>query len=323
MTHQDVESRSRGNAGLILVAIVLALVLYAATATAADKPAATAPAQRTFATPDDAVAALVAAVKADKLPELRAVLGNAGGTLSSGDKVADRAAANAFVAEYDAKHAVNVNGDKAELVIGKDDFPFAFPLVKAGDRWKFDTAAGIDELNARRIGANELNTIKVLQAIVDAQRDYASKDRNGDGVIEYARRIISTAGKQDGLYWPTKAGEAPSPLGELVAQASSEGYGKDKSKGPKPFHGYVFKALKGQAQTATSPATDYVVRGRAIAGFAVLAYPAKYGSSGIMSFMVNQDGTVYEADLGPSTAQKAGAMTKFDPGKGWSAVPAK
>ena len=319
MTHQDVDSRDRGNAALILVAIVLALVLFAATATAADK----APVQRTFATPDEAVAALASAVKADKLSELRAVLGNAGGTLSSGDKVADRAAANAFVAEYDAKHAVTVNGDKAELVIGKDDFPFAFPLVKTGDRWRFDTAAGIDELNARRIGANELNTIKVLQAIVDAQQEYASEDRNGDGVIEYARRIISTQGKRDGLYWKTKAGEAPSPLGELVAQASGEGYGKDKSKGPKPFHGYVFKSLKGQAKTATSAATDYVVRGRAIGGFAVVAYPSKYGNSGIMTFIVNQDGTVYEADLGPSTAEKAGAMTKFDPGKGWSAVPTK
>jgi hypothetical protein len=280
------------------------------------------PAQRTFVTPEEAVTALVGAVKADKLTELRQVLGNARGALSSGDKVADRAAANAFVADYEAKHSVTVNGDKATLVIGKDDFPFAFPLVKTGERWRFDTAAGIDELNARRIGENELTVIKVLQAIVDAQREYASADRDGDGVFTYARKIISTPGKRDGLYWKTGPGESPSPLGELIAHASGEGYGKDNSKGPKAYHGYYFRALKGQARIGDSPAQDYVVRGRAIGGFAVVAYPAKYGSSGIMTFIVNQDGTVYESDLGPTTATRAGAMTKFDPGKGWSAVKA-
>jgi hypothetical protein len=278
------------------------------------------PAQRTFATPEEAVTALVGAVKADKLPELRQVLGNAGGTLTSGDKVADRAAADAFIAAYDAKHAVNVDGDKATLVIGKDDFPFAFPLVRRGDRWRFDTAAGIEELNARRIGENELTTIKVLQAIVDAQREYASADRDGDGVVTYARRILSSPGKRDGLYWKTRPGEPQSPLGELIAHASAEGYGKDNSKGPKPYHGYYFRALKGQAPIGDNPAQDYVVRGRAIGGFAVVAYPARYGRSGIMTFIVNQDGTVYESDLGPSTAARAGAMTKFDPGKGWSPV---
>jgi hypothetical protein len=319
MTYQHTQAHPHHRAWLILVAVLVALVPYATSAAAADK----APAQKVFATPDEAVTALVAAVRDDKVAELRQVLGNAGGTLSSGDKVADRAAANAFVAEFDAKHAVTVEGDKARLVIGKDDFPFAFPLVKTGDRWRFDTAAGIDELNARRIGANELNTISVLQAIVDAQRDYASEDRDGDGVVTYARKIISTPGKRDGLYWKTKPGEPPSPLGELIAQASAEGYGKDKSKGPRPFHGYYFKVLNGQAKTGNSPAFDYVVHGRAIGGFGVVAYPAKYGSSGIMTFMVNQDGTVYESDLGPSTAARAGAMTRFDPGKGWSALPTK
>jgi hypothetical protein len=295
--------------------LLVALLLCTGTAVAAE------PAQKTFATPDEAVAALVAAIKADNVKSMREVLGNAGGTLTSGDKVADRAAANAFVSEYDAKHSVTVNGDKAALVIGKDDFPFAFPLVKSGDKWRFDTAAGIDELNARRIGANELTTIKVLQAIVDAQRDYASVDRDGDGVVSYARKIISTPGKMDGLYWKTKPGEPQSPLGELVAHASSEGYGKEKA--PQAFHGYYYKALKGQAKIGDNPAQDFIVRGRAIGGFAVVAYPAKYGSSGIMTFMVNQDGTVYESDLGPQTAAKAGAMSKFDPGKGWSAVPTK
>ena len=223
-----------------------------------------------------------------------------------------------FVAAYDAKHAIARDGDVAKLTIGSDDFPFAFPLVKTGDRWRFDTAAGIEELNARRIGENELSTIKVLQAIVDAQRDYASEDRDGDGVLAYARKIMSSPGKHDGLYWPTKAGEPQSPLGELVARASGEGYRADKKGGPTPFHGYYYRMLKGQAASAGSPAFDYVVHGRAIGGFAVIAYPAKYGSSGIMTFMVNQDGKVLQKDLGPDTQAKANAIQRFDPDKGWS-----
>ena len=274
--------------------------------------------QQTFATPEDAASALVAAVKADDIKAMRVLLGHAGGTLSSGDPVADRAVASGFVAAYDAKHAITRDGDVAKLTIGSDDFPFAFPLVKTGDRWRFDTAAGIAELNARRIGKNELSTIKVLQAIVDAQRDYASEDRDGDGVLAYARKIMSSPGKHDGLYWPTKAGEPQSPLGELVARASGEGYRSDEKGAPAPFHGYYYRVLKGQAASAGSPAFDYVVHGRAIGGFAVIAYPAKYGSSGIMTFMVNQDGKVLQKDLGPDTQAKANAIQRFDPGKGWS-----
>jgi hypothetical protein len=314
MTYLHIESNIRRGVKSAAVAALVAIALLSTVASAA---------QKAFATPDEAVAALVAAVKADDIQALRDVLGNARGALSSGDKVADRAAASAFVAEYDAKHAVTVDGDKASLVIGKDDFPFAFPLVKDGAGWRFDTAAGIEELNARRIGENELTTIQVLQAIVDAQRDYASEDRDGDGVVAYARRIISSPGKRDGLYWKTKPGEAPSPLGELIAQASAEGYGKDHSKAPRPFHGYYFRVLNGQAKIADAPAYNYVVRGRQIGGFGVVAYPAKYGSSGIMTFIVNQDGTVYQADLGPTTSARAGAMTTFDPGKGWTPVAAK
>ena len=295
-------------------ATLLAFVLsFAASAVAATT-------QKTFATPEDAVSALVAAVKANDIRALRGVLGNAGGTLSSGDPVADRAAADGFVSSYDAKHAITRDGDVTKLTLGTDDFPFAFPLVKAGDRWRFDTAAGIDELNARRIGENELDTIKVLQAVVDAQHDYASEDRNGDGVLTYARKIVSSPGKHDGLYWPTKAGEPKSPLGELVARASADGYRIDKQRKPVPFHGYYFRMLTGQAASGGSPAFDYVVHGRAIGGFAMIAYPAKYGSSGIMTFMVNQDGKVFQADLGPGTQAKANAIKRFDPGKGWSPV---
>ncbi len=276
-------------------------------------------AQRTFATPDDAVAALVAAAKADDAKALRAVLGNDRGDLASGDAVADRTLREQFVAAYTAKHALVPAGDAMQLNVGNDDFPFAFPLVKKGDRWRFDTAAGRTELLARRIGANELDAIKVMQAIVDAQREYASVDRNGDGTVEYARRFASSAGKHDGLYWPAAAGEAPSPLGNLVARAAGEGY-QGKAGTPTPYRGYYYRMLAGQTAKASGGATDYVVRRRAIGGFAVVAYPAKYASSGIMTFIVNHDGVVYQADLGPDSAAKAKAMRKFDPGSAWTRV---
>ena len=303
-----------------LVATLLLATIVAAFAAAGARAAA--PGQTLFATPEDAVAALVQAIKAHDPAALRSVLGHAPGALSSGDRVADRALGEKFVAAYDAKHAIAKDGDTAKLTIGADDFPFAFPLVKAGDKWRFDTAAGQDELLARRIGENELYTIKVMQAIVDAQQEYASADRDGDGVLAYARKFASTKGKRDGLYWATKAGEPPSPLGELFVQAAGEGY-KSKQGEPVPYHGYYYRMLGGQGKDAAGGAVDYVVRGRAIGGFAVVAHPAKYGSSGIMTFIVNQDGKVFQADLGPGTAAKAAAMKRFDPGTGWSQVPAK
>ena len=277
-------------------------------------------ADKTFATPEDAVSALVAAVKAQDRKAIQAVLGTSDASIESGDPVADKASGQRFVESYDAKHAVVRDGDIAKLLVGANDFPFAFPIVKAGDRWRFDTAAGKTELLARRIGANELYAIKVIQAIADAQRDYASEDRDGDGVLTYAQKFLSSAGKRDGLYWKTKEGEPASPLGPLVADASSQGYKTNKS-GPTPYHGYLYRMLKGQAAATGSPAFDYVVHGRAIGGFAVVAYPAKYGSSGIMTFQINQDGKVYQADLGPKTESKAGAMTRFDVGTGWSPAP--
>jgi hypothetical protein len=279
------------------------------------------PAQKTFATPEDAASALVQAVKARDRTAMLAVLGNANEWMSSGDTVADRATADRFIAAYDAKHAIVQDGGKATLTLGDDAFPFAFPLVKSGDRWHFDAAAGKNELLARRIGANELDTIKVLQAIVDAERDYASVDRNGGGVLDYAQKFASSPGKHDGLYWPTKAGEPPSPLGVLVAQASAQGY-KKSDKGPTPYHGYYYRMLRAQGKNAQSGAFDYVVHGRGIAGFAAVAYPAKYGNSGIMTFIVNQDGKVHQADLGPDTAAKAARMPRFDPGSGWTEVKA-
>ena len=176
---------------------------------------------------------------------------------------------------------------------------------------------------ARRIGRNELDVIDVMLAIVDAQREYASVDRDRNGALEYARKFASSAGKHDGLFWPVKAGEAPSPLGPLVTRAAGEGYTKGKDRGPTPYHGYFFRMLKGQGPGAAGGALDYILKGRMIGGFAAIAYPAKHGSSGVMSFIVNHDGVVYQKDLGPQTATKAAAITRFDPSEGWTAVPAK
>ncbi len=272
-----------------------------------------------FATPDEAADALVRAVKANDRDAIKALLGQVSGWIGSGDAVADRAAAERFVAAYETKHSIQRDGDKATLVVGDNDFPFAFPIVKRRDSWSFNAEAGRREMLARRIGENELDAIQVLQAIVDAQLEYASQDRNGDGVLTYAQKFASTPGKHDGLYWPTKDGEAPSPLGPLVAQAASQGYKKSES-GPTPYHGYLYRMLEGQGSKAQSGALDYVVHGRAIGGFGVVAYPAKYGNSGIMTFIVNQDGKVYQTDLGPRTADRARQIRRFEPGDGWTLV---
>lgn len=277
-------------------------------------------AQCSFATPDDAVQALVQAIKSNDRAATLAVLGqDASEWISSGDAAADRVSVAGFVAAYDAKHEIVRDGNKATLTLGEDDFPFAFPIIRNGERWRFDTAAGKGEMLARRIGENELNAIKVLQAISDAQIEYASEDRNGDGVLAYAQKFASSPGKHDGLYWPVKQGEAMSPLGPFVAQAASEGY-RVKEKGPTPYHGYYYRMLKSQGEHAASGAQDYVVNGRAIGGFAAIAYPARYGSSGVMSFMINHDGSIYQADLGPNTQARARKMQRFDPGAEWALV---
>jgi hypothetical protein len=278
--------------------------------------------QRNFASPEEATQALVQAVKAHDREATLAVLGkDASSWISSGDTAADRAAVARFIAAYDAKHQLVRKDGKATLTLGTDDFPFAFPIVRNGERWHFDTAAGKTEMLARRIGENELSAIKVLQAIVDAQMDYASTDRNGDGVLAYAQKFMSSPGKHDGLYWPAEPGQPPSPAGELLAKASSEGFQASGDK-PVPYHGYYYRLLKRQGKNAPSGAQDYVVGGRAIGGFAVVAYPARYGISGIMTFIANQDGKIYQADLGPDTQAKALKMEEFDPGPGWTPVDA-
>jgi len=235
----------------------------------------------------------------------------------SGDEVADREARKRFVSAYDAKHNVNVEGDKAFLVVGADDFPLPIPLIRREANWTFDTAAGRLEVLYRRIGRNELDAIQTCLAYVDAQNEYAEKDRTGAGPGVYARRIVSSSGKKDGLYWPASDGDA-SPLGELVAQASEEGY--KAGTGRTPYHGYYYRILTRQGPNAPGGVLNYIVRGKMIGGFALLAFPAEYGNSGVMTFLVNHSGTVYQKDLGDYTTSLAERMTWFDPDQTWKKV---
>lgn len=279
--------------------------------------------QKRFASPEEAVQSLVAAVKADDKKEMSAILGPGGKELiSSGDEVADKAGRERFIKAYDEMNKLEKeSADKIVLHIGTDDWSLPIPIMKKNNTWIFDTKAGKEEILNRRIGRNELNVIEVLHAYVDAQREYASKDCKGGGVVEFAQKFISTKGKHDGLYWETKEGEEMSPLGPLVAQAAKEGYAKkDKGITLSPFHGYYYKILKGQGKHATGGAYDYVVKGKMILGFALVAYPAQYGNSGVMTVMVNQEGIIYEKNLGKNTERIANAMKKFDPDKTWKKV---
>jgi Protein of unknown function (DUF2950) len=275
--------------------------------------------QRTFKTPDDAAAALVQAVRINDDRGILSVLGPDGSQIaSSGDPTEDKTIRDQFVSAYDAKHQLTMEGDnKAVLVIGRDDFPFPIPLVRAGGAWKFDTAAGRQEVLSRRIGRNELNAIQASLAYYDAQYEYVEKDRMGAGVRAYAQRFVSHPGKKDGLYWPASQGDE-SPLGELVANAANDGYRVGGERAP--FHGYYYKVLTRQGPAAKGGELDYVVRGDMIGGFALVAWPAAYGNSGIMTFMVNHDGIVYQKDLGPRTSRIAERMAAFDPGPGWETV---
>jgi Protein of unknown function (DUF2950) len=275
-----------------------------------------APAQKTFASLDEAVNALVGALRAADRKALVEILGPQGNPLVwSGDDVADRAAFQRFTAEYDRAHRLEGGGGKVVLYVGDDDFPFPIPLVPDGPRWLWDTDAGDDELLNRRIGENELATIQVCLAYVDAQREYYSR---GQGLLEYAQRLDSTKGKHDGLYWETRPGELDSPLGPLVARARAAGYPLPPPRGPAPYHGYFYRILLAQGPDAPGGAYDFVVRGHMIGGFALVAYPASYGASGIMTFIVNQDGVVYQKDLGSKTAQAANAMKTYNPDRTWA-----
>jgi hypothetical protein len=278
-----------------------------------------------FASPEQATDTLVAATQAGKTTELEKILGPAGHKLIfSGDSVADKEGREKFVADYGEKHKIDKPTDtKAILIVGSDDWPFPIPLVKQADAWRFDTKAGVEEILNRRIGRNELNAMQVCAAIVDAEHDYASKDRTGAGYVEYAQKFMSSAGKRDGLYWPATEGEE-SPIGPLVVSARAEGYGPHGAHTKSsPYHGYFYRILKQQGKDAPGGAYRYVVNGHMIGGchmiggFALVAFPAKYGDSGVMSFIVNQDGVIYEKNLGAHTPEIARAMTTFNPDTSW------
>jgi hypothetical protein len=277
-------------------------------------------AQQSFKTAEDAADALLNAAKSGDTKGIQRVLGPDGAEIAaSGDEVEDAATRKRFTDAYENKHQINMEDDqKATLVIGEQDWPFPIPIVRKNSSWRFDSAAGRYEILDRRIGRDELDTIQACLAYVDAQHDYADMMRASTGTASYAQRIVSRPGQQDGLYWPTAAGESPSPLGELVASATAEGY--HVGNGRAPFHGYYFKILTRQGSAAPGGAYDYIVDGKMIGGFALVAYPAAYRSSGVMTFLVNHEGTVFEKDLGPHTAQIAERMNSFDPDDSWKKV---
>jgi hypothetical protein len=275
--------------------------------------------QQRYPSPEDAAVALAAAVKVGTKGAILKVLGrDAEAIIESGDEVADAETRQRFLTAYETRHAINAEGDKkATLILGTDDFPFPVPLVSDKNGWKFDAAAGRREILYRRIGRNELDAIQTCLAFVDAQNEYAEKDRTGDGAGVYAQRIVSHPGKKDGLFW--RDDREPSPLGALAAQATGEGY-KVGAEGSAPYHGYYYRILKRQGADAPGGALNYVVRGKMIGGFALIAYPAEYGNSGVMTFMVNHAGTVYQKDLGARTASVAKRITLFDPDQTWKTV---
>jgi hypothetical protein len=277
-----------------------------------------------FRTPDEAGAALVAALQpynADRV--VRVLGGGAPEVVESGDPVADQNNFDTFARAYAERHHFESGPDDTTTIcVGENDWPLPIPLVRDGSEYRFDLERGKDEVLSRRIGRNELDTIQTCRAIVDAQRDYFDLMQSGSEGGSYAAKFLSTPGMHDGLYWPTSEGEAESPLGALVAEATAQGYtAEGRNEGPKPFHGYYFRMLSAQGANAPGGARSYLVEGRLKDGFAVVAYPVEYGNSGIMTFLVNQNGVVYERDLGEETGKTAAAITVFDPDDDWTIVP--
>jgi hypothetical protein len=277
------------------------------------------PSQPTFASPDDAGNGLLAAAKTGDLNTVQAIFGNdSKDIISSGDAVQDKATVATFVAGYNQMHRWRKMPDGSQvLLIGAVNFPFPIPLKKndAG-QWLFDTAAGKDEIVRRRIGRNELAVIDVCDALGDAQADYYSRPQ---GNKQYALKFISDSGKQNGLYWESPEGQPKSPLGPLLAYATAEGYSAKPAEHA-PFHGYYFRMLTKQGANAPSGAKDYVVNGKMVGGFAFVAYPAEYGNSGVMTFMMSQDGVLVQKDLGKTTTETASAISEFNPDGSWTVV---
>ena len=313
-----------------IVTIVLGLV-FGVSMTAAQAPAPPAPAtpvpvpqaeQQRFATPLQAVRALAEAARSNDRARMLAILGPDGETIvSSGDEVEDARARRTFVQSVGQRVVFEeLPGGHSVARLGTEDWPLPIPLVKDGTRWRFDTAAGREELVNRRIGRNELTAIAVAREYVEAQLEYARADRGGGRGV-FAQRLLSTPGSRDGLYWNDESGRDDSPLGPLVAEAAAEGYtqaGGATPGPPRPYHGYYFRVLTAQGANAPGGAKSYVADGKLTGGFALIAWPAEYGVSGIMTFVVNRQGIVFQKDLGPTTAEAAKGMTAYDPDASWT-----
>jgi hypothetical protein len=297
------------------------IVALGAVSACAKKDAA--PSQKTFASAEDAVVAIVDAVKANDSAQIIEILGPDGKKImSSGDEVADQQARELFLVAYAEKAELSQEGDRTIVSIGAEEWPMPIPLVKEGDKWRFDTAAGLEEVLYRRIGGNELSILQLCKAYVDAQKEYASKGHDGKPRGLYAQRYLSTAGKHDGLYWQSEDPNDKSPLGELAAEAAAEGYTKPHDK-PRPFRGYYFRILTSRGASAPGGVLDYLVNGEMKKGFAMIAYPAEYGNSGVMTFIVDDMGITYQKDFGTDTAKLATAITTFDPDSSWEKVEAE
>ncbi len=281
------------------------------------------PNQTEFVNPDEAAKMVLQAFKAEDMESVRAIFGDeAVEIVSSGDPIADRHDRQvlALAMEQSWKWAP-LGEDQMELIIGEEQWPFPVLLVKVGDKWRFDSEEGQTEVLARRIGRNELNTIDVCRAYVEMQKEYASRPHDGNKSGLFAQQLRSTPGRQDGLYWAVPPGERHSPLGDLAAEAAADGYAGGKPASS-PFRGYLFRTLAAQGAAAPGGRRSYIVDGEMTGGFALVAYPAEYGSSGIMTFIVNQDGIVYEKDLGEDTSNEAVRMTEYDPDETWAALQA-
>jgi len=301
---RSTDQHTRSTAAIRVAAVAAVLALFVAwTPTALAQ-------QKSFSSPEAAMNAFGDAIATSDEDVLKTIFGADFRTFVPPVGADDR---YRFLAAWAKAHAINREGDaKALVAVGDDGWTMPIPIVKTAQGWRFDTRAGADEMRVRRIGRNEHAVMQVMLAIFDAQKEYASRDRNGDGVLEYAAKFTSSPGKNDGLYWPVKAGEEESPLGPDVAAARAAGSG-----GSAGYYGYRYKILTAQGRNAPSGAYNYVARGRMIGGFAVVAWPARYGDTGVMTFMVSHDGVVYEKDLGPDAAARASAMTRFDPDATW------
>jgi Protein of unknown function (DUF2950) len=302
---------------LFLSATILTLVITAPPAFAQSGN------EKTFASPGAAVLALYNAAKANDGQSLAAIFGsNSNDILHTGDDVADKNMQADFVRRYEQMHRVVIEPDQTvTLYVGAENWPLPIPLVKnASGAWYFDTESGKKEILYRRVGTNENDAIDILYSLVDAEREYASEPRNGDKTAHYAAKFLSDQGKQNGLYWKTSDNETPSPIGPLLVSAASEGYAMPQQGQQTPYHGYYYRILTKQGAAAKGGARDYMVDGQLTRGFAFVAYPADYRNSGVMTFMVNQDGIVYEKDLGADTTKAAAAITDYNPDSSWRPV---